>query len=211
MSTSSLPADPILAPTEPAPRRAPASAPAPSAGPGAAWARAGAVDASALSLDDLLSLDAGRLERLYREASVPDLDLIEGDLPGRMLALVGLPGAIVRAGRALAGRAWFPWRGKSFRALGGGVGEGINRALSDRWPLRWFRFTTLVAPSRAGDFAAVQLDYDHAGNPGFIRAIRDEIRELRPGLYLGQAYLHARGSDRLVLYFALALPGRERA
>ena len=113
--------------------------------------------------------------------------------------------------RALARKAWFPWRGKSFQALGAAAGVGINRVLSNRRPQRWFRFTTLVGRSRAGDFDAVQLDYDHADNPAFIRAIRDEIRELRPGLYLGQAYLHVSGADRLVLYFALALPGRERA
>jgi hypothetical protein len=44
-----------------------------------------------------------------------------------------------------------------------------------------------------------------------IRAIKDEIREVRPGLYLGQAYFQLRTGPRLVLYFALALPGREAA
>jgi hypothetical protein len=57
----------------------------------------------------------------------------------------------------------------------------------------------------------VQLDYDHPENPWLIRAIKDEIREVRPGLYLGQAYFQLRTGPRLVLYFALALPGREAA
>ena len=61
-----------------------------------------------------------------------------------------------------------------------------------------------MAPSRAGAFDAVQLDYDNPGNPGFIRAIKDEVRVVAPGLFLGQAYLMWRGQPRLVLYFGLA-------
>jgi hypothetical protein len=49
----------------------------------------------------------------------------------------------------------------------------------------------------------VHLDYDHPGNPFFIRAIHDELRRLRDGLYLGQAYLIRPGTPRLLLYFGL--------
>ena len=49
----------------------------------------------------------------------------------------------------------------------------------------------------------MQLDYDLPENPFFIRAIKDEIRELSPDLYLGQAWLRAGGKETLVLYFAL--------
>jgi hypothetical protein len=49
----------------------------------------------------------------------------------------------------------------------------------------------------------VQLDYDHAENPFFIRAIKDEIRELSPGLYLGQAWLLVGAKAHLGLYFGL--------
>ena len=60
-----------------------------------------------------------------------------------------------------------------------------------------------TGPSRGGAFEAVQLDYDHPGNPFFIRLIKDEVRQLRPGLFLGQAYLDRKNAPRLVLYFAL--------
>jgi hypothetical protein len=85
-------------------------------------------------------------------------------------------------------------------------GEGINRVLLDRF--RLYRFETFVGRSRAGDFDAVQLDYDRPSNPFFIRPIRDEIRELSPGLYLGQAWLEI-GSrpPALVLYFGLTAGG----
>ena len=104
--------------------------------------------------------------------------------------------------RAFASSARFPWRGKSFSPLGAERGEGINRIFTDG--IRLFRFETFVGRSRAGSFDAVQLDYDLPGNPFFIRAIKDEIRELRPGLWLGQAYAQLRGEPHLVLYFGLS-------
>jgi hypothetical protein len=155
------------------------------------------------NVDELVLLDVDTLARLYQQASVPQLARINGDLKGRMLAWQGFKGIAADLVRALGGWDRFPWRGKSFSPRGEGAGDGINRIVSDRFKL--FKFTTFVAPSRAGSFDAVQLDYDHPGNPFFIRAIKDEIRELRPGLYLGQAYLHVRNSDHLVLYFGLEM------
>jgi hypothetical protein len=152
-------------------------------------------------LDDLLPLAPDALLELYRGASVPRLEDIHGDLRGRMLAIPALPEPFAAGPRALASSRLFPWRGKSFRPLGAGQGEGINRVFSDR--LRLFRFTTFVGKSRAGDFDAVQLDYDHPENPFFIRAIKDEIRELSPGVYLGQAWLLVSGKAHLGLYFGL--------
>lgn len=177
----------------------------------AGWGEA-AGQGAGLTLDGLLQLDASELEALYQGAKAPDLSRIEGDLAGRMLSVVVLPAWVAPTLRAFAGSRAFPWRGKSFRFLGNAVGEGINRVFSDQrsW-LRWFRFTTALDRSRAGAFDAVQLDYDHPENPWFIRAIKDEIREVRAGLYLGQAYFRTSSRDHLVLYFALALPGRETA
>ncbi len=155
------------------------------------------------TVDELVLLDSDTLARLYQEASVPQLGKIDGDLKGRMLAWQGFKGLAADLIRALGGWDRFPWRGKSFSPRGSDAGDGINRVLSDRWKL--FKFTTFVGPSRAGAFEAVQLDYDHPSNPFFIRAIKDELRELRPGLYLGQAYLHVRNRDHLVLHFGLEM------
>jgi hypothetical protein len=153
------------------------------------------------SLDDLLQLDAEALAVLYRSARVPRLADVSGALRGRMLAVVGLPAPLRSPVRAFAGSDVFPWRGKSFTPRDAEHGDGVNRVISDRFEL--FRFTTFVGPSRAGAFEAVQLDYDHASNPFFIRAIKDEIRELRPGLWLGQAYAAVGNKEHLVLYFGL--------
>ena len=155
------------------------------------------------SLGDLAALDPTALAALYSRAETPVLKEMDGHLKGRMLAVTALPRWMAGFLRWFAGWSRFPWRGKSFSAHEDGRGEGINRVFGDRNPRRWFRFDTFVAPSRAGAFDAVQLDYDNPGNPGFIRAIKDEVREVAPGLYLGLAYFMLRGRARLVLYFGL--------
>jgi hypothetical protein len=154
-------------------------------------------------LNGLLDLAPYELEALYIQAKTPQLNDVGGDLRGRMLAwpvLVPRP-RIQSAIRAFAGAATFPWKGKSFTP-DPQKGEGINRVFSDRF--RLFRFETFIAKSRAGDFDALQLDYDLAGNPPVIRSIKDEIREIEPDLWLGQAYYQTTKSDWLWLYFALA-------
>ncbi len=153
------------------------------------------------TLDDLLLLDGDTLSRLYAEARVPKVEDVRGDLRGRMLAVPPLPPSLAGPIRRFASSDRFPWRGKSFQPASELRGDGINRIFVDS--LRRFRFETFVGPSRAGNFDALQLDYDNSDNPFFIRAVKDEIRELRPGLWLGQAYLQWRGEPHLVLYFGL--------
>jgi hypothetical protein len=155
-----------------------------------------------LTLDFLLTKDVPALEALYQGARVPNLADVKGDLRGRMLATTVLRGRVAGAVRGLAASSAFPWRGKSFAPRGALAGDGINRVIRDRW--RLYRFETFIGRSRAGDFDALQLDYDNRDNPFFIRPIKDEMRALSNDLWLGQAYLELRGTPRLVLYFALA-------
>lgn len=156
------------------------------------------------SLDDLAALRPEALAQLYREARTPAVPELDGDLVGRMLAVPVLPRWMFGPLRRFAAWTLFPWRGKSFRARDGAGGDGINRVFGDRH--RWFPFQTSVGPSRAGGFDAFQLDYDKPDNPRLVRAIRDEVREVAPGLYLGLAYLTGRERPRLILYFGLARP-----
>ena len=162
-------------------------------------------------LDALLDEPVSVLERLDAEARTPSIASVHGDLRGRMLAwpLLDRRPRAASAVRAFASSSVFPWRGKSF-APGetppgdreSRHGEGINRVLSDRF--RLYRFETSIGPSRAGDFDALQLDYDLPENPWFIRRVKDEIRELEAGVWLGQAYVTGPRGATLVLYFALA-------
>lgn len=156
------------------------------------------------ALDRLLTRTADELERLYERSRTPSLSEVHGDLRGRMLAwpMLETHPRIAAALRAFAGARSFPWCGKSFTP-GTQQGGGINRAFSDR--ARLFRFETFLGRSRAGDFDALQLDYDLPDNPPIIRSIKDEIRELEPGLWLGQAYFKRPSRDLLWLYFGLAV------
>lgn len=165
-----------------------------------------AVASGPRSLDDLALLKPDALADLYRTASTPSVPALNGDLVGRMLAVPALPSWMGGLLRRFAAWRQFPWRGKSFSSRQAARGEGINRVFGDRNPRRWFRFETFIAPSRAGAFDAFQLDYDNPGNPGLIRAIKDEVREVAPGLYLGLAYLMWRKRPRLILYFGLRRP-----
>lgn len=156
------------------------------------------------SVDDLASLTAPRLLELYRVADVPSVPELDGDLRGRMLAVRGAGRLWFGLLRAFAAWRHFPWRGKSFASRTIATrGDGINRVFGDAQPRRWFRFETFIGPSRADGGPALQLDYDNPDNPFFIRAIKDEVRQVAPGLFLGQAYVLWLGKPRLALYFAL--------
>jgi len=157
------------------------------------------------NLDALAAQSAAELHGLYCAAKVPALHDLDGDLRGRMLAVRGAGRIWFALLRAFAAWRHFPWRGKSFasRALAT-RGDGINRVFAESAARRWFRFETFIGPSQADGGLAFQLDYDNRDNPFFIRAIKDEVRELAPGLFLGQAYVVLFGKPRLALYFALA-------
>src|SRR2546430_7647800 len=71
-----------------------------------------------------------------------------------------------------------------------GHGHGVTRLLGERVP--WFKFETSIGPSHAGDFDAVHLDYGHDHNPPLVRKVKDEVREVAPGLWLGLAYMTMR-------------------
>jgi len=157
-------------------------------------------------LDDLAALRSRPLAQLYGRGSVPSVSDLNGDLRGRMLAVRGAGRILFALLRAFAAWQHFPWRGKSFWSSAAAArGDGINRVFGDAKPRRWFRFETFIGPSRADGGQAFQLDYDNRDNPFFIRAIKDEVRQVAPGLFLGQAYVVLFGKPRLALYFGLSL------
>ncbi len=168
-------------------------------------------DPAVRSLDDLARLTPKRAEELYRRSGMPQrLDELDGDLTGRMLAVRGLVGPLQRALAGLARSAGFPWGGKSFSAIDATTGTGINRVnLGGRH--RLFPFKTRFGASVVDGGPAVVLDYDLADNPGFIRAIHDEVREVSPGLYFGPAcWKGAGGKTTTVLWFGLDTRGVRR-
>jgi hypothetical protein len=160
------------------------------------------------TLDDLARLTASQAEALYRRAGMPErMEQLDGDLVGRMLALRGTGGVVLRSLAAFARSGGFPWGGKSFAAKDATSGTGINRVhLGGRH--RLFPFRTRFGASVIDGGPAVILDYGDPDNPGFIRAIHDEVREVSPGLYFGPAcWKGAGGKTTTILWFGLDTRG----
>ena len=159
--------------------------------------------ASRYTADALAEMSVTELEDVYREGTLPAISALDGAPPGRMLTVVGALGWRGMRPRiaAFARSSVFPWGGKSFQSYSATTGRGINRValLGEKFP-----FDTRVEASAIDGKDCIFLDYDKPSNPWFIRAIRDELREVSPGLFLGPAMWAPRGkTPRLVLWFAI--------
>lgn len=163
--------------------------------------------ATGLSLDALAQLSVGELAALYRAATVSStVRAADGALPGRMLAVRGLPGALAGPLARWAASPAFVWEGKTFEAASDARGVGHNRVrvpgVLGRQNL--FPFATAFGASALDGKPTLVLDYDLAVNPPYIRRIHDEIREVTPGLFLGPAMWKSGDARTLVLWFGLA-------
>ena len=161
---------------------------------------------AARSLDSLAALGLDELMALYRAGAAPaSMRAADGALVGRMLAVRGLPGPLASPLRRFAASPAFVWAGKSFHSAGDARGTGINRVsipgVFGRQNL--FPFDTAFGPSAIDGKPTLILDYDLDVNPGYIRRIHDEIREIEAGLFLGPAMWKSGRERTLVLWFAL--------
>lgn len=161
---------------------------------------------SVLSLDTLSEMSVEELGKLYQEATLPkSMKALDGTPIGRMLAVRGtdktpLFGAIQLASKVSV----FPWDGKSFKATNSKQGTGINRINLTLTQKQWFPFNTVIVPSVIDGKECIYLDYDLPENPWFIRKIRDELREVSSGLFLGPAmWKDKKGGAALILWFAI--------
>ena len=109
---------------------------------------------------------------------MPEQSQPRGDLAGRFLGFAhGGPGIDQLAG-LFGAISMDVWLGKTFRP----DGKGYNRILRDTGAIA--PFDTKLGPSRTGTGDALHLEYAFP----FSQLIKDEIREVAPGVYLGVAY-----------------------
>ncbi|WP_250655966.1 hypothetical protein [Alkalimarinus coralli] len=159
-----------------------------------------------LTLDTLSEKSVEELSKLYQNASLPkSMKALDGSPKGRMLAIRGIDKTpLFGATQALSKVSVFPWNGKSFQAKNNKQGTGINRINLTLAQKQWFPFNTVIVPSVIDGKECIYLDYDLPGNPWFIRKIRDELREVSPGLFLGPAmWKDGKESATLLLWFAI--------
>jgi hypothetical protein len=159
------------------------------------------------------------LDELFRSGRPPDPPL-HGRYRGQLIALDVAPGLTALAA-ALTAR-WMPWQGKRFEATaarGDNIFTDDSRLLAHLfWPLyrrfsagapgtyHAFAFHTAVAPGLIHPALEVlKIDYDLPENPRLtIRRVLDELVQLSPDLFLGQALVHWWwGRWQRVAYFTL--------
>lgn len=141
------------------------------------------------TVEDLRKLSACQLWELWQRADVGNIPC--GDLDGRLLVLCdgGLPRLKVWGWNSV-------WRGKYL----GDDGCTINRWIGNR---RWLGTHYVVGPSCVDGRPAIVVEYPR-GTPIFAN-MRDEIREVAPGLYLGAVFVRE-PCGRHRGFFAVEIP-----
>jgi len=135
-----------------------------------------------LDLPDLLELGKDELEELFRRAAADELP--DGETEG----LVLFPAFATRIIRVAA------WRGKVFDRE---KGDAVNKIL----PLGVTAVRAKVYKERSWFDGKETIVLDYSKTSFVARKVRDEIREVSPGLYLGVVFW---GREKVGL-FALKL------
>ncbi|RTR00461.1 hypothetical protein [Halomonas nitroreducens] len=140
-----------------------------------------------------LSMSRDELDSLYRRGSPGEIP--QGDTRGTPI-VAGTPLAKAFASFARL----FAWQGKVFDmfAEDGSAGVLVNKV--SPFGLGFIVAKVYRAPSWMDGEPTIVIDYSRTSF--FFRAVRDEIREIEPGVYLGKVWL----GKRRILDFALELP-----
>jgi hypothetical protein len=162
-------------------------------------------------IDGLIKSDREELDRLFLSGQTPTMDEMQGTYDGNVLSgVLMLNNQWVKN---LINLGWLPWKGKIFEteiSIKGeeGQGNGVNRL--NIGPLRFLRFqcNTQITPQLVGPNNVFRLNYDIPGNPWYIRRIRDDIKRIGDGLYLGTANFRMGSTHKFIIYFVLESKGK---
>lgn len=142
-----------------------------------------------LAAKDLLKMSQDQLDDLFRGASpgpIPD-----GDAEGTAIVAPGTPLAGPKSRLAY----WLAWRGKVVDARQGTL---VNKVTLLN--IHAFKAVVYRQASWFDGNEAIILDYSKTSL--LARKVRDEIREVSPGLYLGQVYWEKTRVCNFALTFA---------
>ena len=142
----------------------------------------------AVTLNDLTTMSQAELDDLFRRS--PTGEIPDGDALGTAIVAPGteLEGPILWFAR------WLAWQGKYvYRARG----YLVNKV--GPFGLHAIKAKVYVAPSWFDQKPAIILDYSKTSL--VARKVRDEIREVSPGTYLGIVFYGTQKSINFVLQF----------
>jgi hypothetical protein len=140
-------------------------------------------------LNDLTSMTQGELDNLFRATPVSDIP--DGDASGTVIAAPGteVEGPIMWYAR------WLAWQGKVVYRSRGYL---FNKVGPFGWHL--VKAQVYIAPSWFDQQPCIILDYSKTSL--IAHSVRDEIREVSPGLFLGIVFVKDIKTINFVLQFA---------
>ena len=157
-----------------------------------------------LTLNILSEKTTEELDIIYRDGTLPtSFKSLDGHAEGRLLAIRFLEKTpLFRLIALYAKSSIFPWGGKSFEAFSDTEGTGINHLkLIGQHSI--LPFETRIEPSEIDGEDCIVLDYDLPENLWPARIVRDELREVSPGIFIGPMILKSQKSGTLILWFAV--------
>jgi hypothetical protein len=143
----------------------------------------------ATTLNDLTSMTQTELDDLFRRAPMGDMP--DGDASGTVIAAPGTE----FEGPVLWFARWLAWQGKVFHRSRGYLHNKVG-------PFGWhlIKAKVYIAPSWFDQQPAIILDYSKTSL--VARSVRDEIREVSPGTFLGIVFIGHQKTINFVLQFA---------
>jgi hypothetical protein len=142
-----------------------------------------------VTLNDLTGMSQAELDDLFRRSPMGDVP--DGDADGTAIVAPGtqLERPILWFAR------WLAWQGKVFDRNRGVL---VNKV--GPFGVHLFKAWVYIAPSWFDGQPAIILDYSKASL--LARKVRDEIREVSPGTYLGIVFYGQAKTINFVLQFA---------
>lgn len=149
-------------------------------------------DPKAANKDDLRALSFRETLRLFHALPPANIESLSGEYVAEII-----PAGVFAPLAAFFTHTFFGpgrWQGKAFRAISTVEGEGYNifSGKNGEGVRRVRRFKTCIALSRFDGKPSFQLDYGPF-NGGLVKSMRDELRQVNSGLFLGLGVMASGG------------------
>jgi hypothetical protein len=154
-----------------------------------------------LTINQLIRMGRKELDQVFLSGTTPTLEEMNGVVDGSVLSGV----SILNNGllKRFINLGWFIWRGKIFEGVSENESKGVNRFKIGPFKFLRFHCETKINTPLVGPSDVYYLNYDIPGNPWYIRRIRDDIKKVGEGIFLGSANFKIRDEYGFLVYFGL--------